>query len=392
MPDFEYRAVGRDGVEVRGRESAESRDALALVLRKRQLALLEAKPKRTNSVALSLVVAFVSELSPLLNSGIQLERALQIVAEDTNNRKLADFADRLRGTIKRGQPFSEALAQSGSVDSLFVALVGVGEASGEMAKVMAILDDYYQESRQVRRDLVASLTYPAMLALVSIVSMVAIVWFVVPVFKDIFDEESQRTLPLGTRILFSLSDFLIAHGLISIVLLVVLAAAGVVAVARVEPVNRRWHALQMGAPLLGELLGEFAAFKLARALSIMLTGGTPLAQAVEIARPLLTNPLQREGLENCLLALRKGDPLPRAVARIPGLPQQFHRYVKLGNETGNLGNSLSRVADILQHDFRNRLKSLIAVLDPMIIIAMGGGVGFMVISILLAVFNLADVR
>jgi type II secretory pathway component PulF len=113
---------------------------------------------------------------------------------------------------------------------------------------------------------------------------------------------------------------------------------------------------------------------------------------VEIARPLLTNRLQREGLESCLLALRKGEPLPQAVARIPALPAQFHRYVKLGNETGNLGTSLSRVADSLQSEFRSRLKSLVAILDPLIIILMGGAVGFMVISILLAVFNLAEVR
>jgi type II secretory pathway component PulF len=189
-----------------------------------------------------------------------------------------------------------------------------------------------------------------------------------------------------------MSDFLIAHGVVTIVLLVVLVVAAAVAVSRIERINRAWHAFQMRAPLLGELLGQFTAFKLAKALSIMLSGGTPLAQAVEIAQPLLTNPLQRDGLESCLMGLRKGEPIPQAIDRIPGLPVQFHRYVKLGNETGNLGPNLARVADTLQHDFRNRLKSLIAILDPLIIIVMGGGVGFMVISILLAVFNLADVR
>jgi general secretion pathway protein F len=392
MPEFEYKAVGRDGFEVRGRESAESQESLALLLRKRQLALLQAKPKRPRAVSLALVAAFVSELSPLLNNGIPLERALQIVAEDTRNTKLSALADQLRQTIKRGQSFSEALAQSGKFDSLLIALVKVGEASGEMAKVMAILDGYYQEARQVRRDLAASLTYPAMLALVSVLSVVAILWLVIPVFKDIFDEESQKALPLGTRIVFWLSDFLTAHGWVAFALAALLVSAVIVAVNRVERVNRNWHALQLRAPLFGELLGQLTGFKLAKALSIMLLGGTPLAQAVEIARPLLTNRLQREGLESCLLALRKGEPLPQAVARIPALPAQFHRYVKLGNETGNLGTSLSRVADSLQSEFRSRLKSLVAILDPLIIILMGGAVGFMVISILLAVFNLAEVR
>jgi type II secretory pathway component PulF len=115
-------------------------------------------------------------------------------------------------------------------------------------------------------------------------------------------------------------------------------------------------------------------------------------QSVELARPLLTNRIQREGLDECLNALRKGEPVPRAIERIPALPVQFHRYTKLGNETGNLGANLSRVADMLQADFRNRLRTVIAVVDPLIIVCMGGVVGFMVISLLLAVLSLADVR
>ena len=120
--------------------------------------------------------------------------------------------------------------------------------------------------------------------------------------------------------------------------------------------------------------------------------GVPLVQAAEIAQPLLSNRIQREGFTACTAALRKGESIPQAIARIPGLPIQFHRYVKLGNETGTLGQNLGKAADLLLGDFKNRLKSLIAILDPLIIITMGGVVAFMVISILLAVFSLSDVR
>ena len=392
MPEYAYKAIGRDGVEIMGQEQAESLEALTLSLRKKQLALLEAKTKKSRAIGLSVTLPFISELSPLVNSGIPLERALQIVAEDSREARVPELAEQLRKTLKRGESFSEALTQAGRFDSLFIALVKVGEASGELPKVLAILENHYQEARKIRGELIASLTYPAILAIVSIASVIGLALFVVPVFKDIFADSPEIVLPLGTRILFALSDFVISYGWIVLIGLALAAIGGTILVQRNEAVNRAWHTLQLRLPLLGELQAKFAAFKLAKALSIMLTGGLPLAKAVEISRPLLTNLIQREGLESCLTGLRKGEPIPQAVNRIPALPVQFHRYIKLGNETGNLGPNLGRVADILQEDFRNRLKSLVSILDPLIIVTMGGVVGFMVISILVAVFSLSDVH
>lgn len=392
MPEYAYKAIGRDGVEILGQEQAESLEALTLILRRKQLSLLHAKTKKSRAIGLSVTLPFISELSPLVNSGIPLERALQIVAEDSREARVPELAEQLRKTLKRGESFSEALTQAGRFDSLFIALVKVGEASGELPKVLAILENHYQEARKIRGELVASLTYPAILAIVSIASVIGLALFVVPVFKDIFADSPEIVLPLGTRILFALSDFTLRYGWIVLAGLIVAATGVTLLVQRNAAVKRAWHALQLWLPLTGELQAKFAAFKLAKALSIMLTGGLPLASAVEISRPLLTNLIQREGLESCLTGLRKGEPIPQAVNRIPALPVQFHRYIKLGNETGNLGPNLGRVADVLQEDFRNRLKSLVSILDPLIIVSMGGVVGFMVISILVAVFSLSDVH
>jgi general secretion pathway protein F len=392
MPDFEFRAIGRDGVEIRGLEQAESLEQLTSSLRKRQLSLLGATGRKTRQIGLAVVLPFVSELSPLVNSGIPLERSLQFIAEDSREARVADLADRLRKVLKRGESLSAALEQVGRFDSLLLALVKVGEASGELGKVLAILETYYQEARQVARDLVGALTYPAILAAVSLLSVIGLAWFVVPVFKDLFDEEASAALPLTTRLVFALSEFTVEYGLMVALGLLACGAAVALLVRRNDAANRAWHGLQLRVPLLGELWAQFAAFRLAKALSIMLGGGLPLMQAVELARPLLTNRLQSEGLDDCLAGLRKGEPVPRAIDRIPALPVQFHRFVKLGNETGSLGVSLGRVADMLQADFRNRLRTLIAILDPLLILSMGSVIGFMVISILLAVLSLSDVR
>jgi general secretion pathway protein F len=392
MPDFDYSALTRDGIEVKGSEVADSAEALARQLKRQQLTLLAAKAKKVRRIPLAVLQSFVAELAPLVGGGIPLDRALGIVAEDSREPRVAELAEGLRKSIKRGQSFSQALAASGQMDTLMVALARVGETAGELPQILAILESHYQESRQVRRDLAAALTYPAILALVALASIIGIALYVVPVFRDIFDEAAQQSLPLGTKILFAGSDFLIHWGWLAALALAAAAGGGSLAVQRLDPINRAWHAFILKAPWLGELKAKFDAFKLAKALSIMLARGVPLSQAAEIVRPLLDNRVQAEGFDACAQALRKGEPIPQAFARVPGLPVQFHRYLKLGNETGALGEQLGRAADILREDFRNRLKAFVAILDPLIIVTMGGVVAFMVISILLAVFNLSDVK
>ena len=392
MPEYQYSALSRQGVEVSGSEQADSVEALTRQLKKQQITLLHARERKARKIPFAVIQAFLAELSPLASNGIPIDRALQIVGEDSGDPKIGELAAQLRKGIKRGESLSQALSQSGRFDSLLVALVRVGETSGELPRVLAIMETHYQEARQTRRDLVAALSYPAILALVSLLSIIGLALFVVPVFRDIFDEKAQQALPLGTKILFAGSEYLIRYGAALTLVLAGLGSGLSLLVQRHDGANRLWHHFLLNAPLIGRIRGLFEAFKLSKALSIMMERGVPLVQAAEIAHPLLANRIQREGFAACVQALRKGEPIPQAIARIPGLPVQFHRYIKLGNETGNLGPNLGKAADLLRDDFKSRLKSLIAVLDPLIIITMGGLVAFMVISILLAVFSLSDVR
>lgn len=392
MAEFDYIALTREGVEVAGREQADNAESLARQLKKQKLTLLSAKSRRVAPMPLALVQGFISELAPLVGSGIPLDRALLIVAEDTRTPDIGALAEQLRKSIKRGESLSQALAQAGRFDTMLVSLVRVGETSGQLSEVLAILETYYQEARQVRRDLLGSLAYPAILALVAVLSILGLALYVVPVFRDIFDEKAQQALPLGTKILFAGSEILIAWGWLAGLVLAAGVIGGFLLVRRNDAANHAWHALVLRTPIIGELKLKFDAFKLAKALGIMLKRGVPLIQAAEIAHPLLENRLQREGFGQCIRALRKGEAIPHAIARVPALPVQFHRHVKLGNETGTLGENLDKAATLLRDDFRNQLRAMVAILDPLIILTMGGVVAFMVISILLAVFNLTDIK
>jgi general secretion pathway protein F len=392
MPEYDYSAITRDGLEIKGSLPAENESDLQRQLKKRQLSLLRAKARKSSGIGFQLASLLVTELAQLLNSGVPLERSLQIIHEDSHNPALADLADRLRKSIKRGDAFSVALGQVGQQDPILTALVRVGEASGELGKILAILDSYYNEAQQTRREVLAALSYPAILAIVSILSIIGLALFVIPVFQDLFRDSPAGSIPLGTRIVFVFSGLLIDYGLF---IVAALAAAGIgtrLALDRSPELQRHWHRTKLHLPIIGSLLAGYDAARFAKALGIMLQSGLPLAQAMEMVRPLFSNLLQQTGTDDAVAALRKGVGVPAALDRIPGLPSQIHRFAKLGNETGRLPESMQRAAELVHNEVRNRLKSLVAILDPLIIVTMGGAVGFMVISVLMAVFSLSDIH
>ena len=392
MPDYDYTAITRDGLEVKGNLTAENESDLQRQLKKRQLGLLHAKAKKTRGISFQLAAMLVTELAQLLNSGVPLERSLQIIHEDSHNPALADLADRLRKSIKRGDAFSVALGQLGQQDPILTALVRVGEASGELGKILGILDSYYNEAQQTRREVLAALAYPAILAIVSILSIIGLALFVIPVFQDLFQDSPASSIPLGTRIVFAFSGLLLDYGLLILALLIGTGVSIGVTLKRSTELRRQWHRIKLRLPLIGPLLAGYDASRFAKALGIMLQSGLPLAQAMEMVRPLFTNLLQQTGTDDAVTALRKGISVPAALDRIPGLPSQIHRFAKLGNETGRLPESMQRAAELIHDQVRIRLRSLVAILDPLIIVVMGGAVGFMVISVLMAVFSLSDIR
>jgi general secretion pathway protein F len=392
MPDYDYTAITRDGLEVKGNLTAENESDLQRQLKKRQLGLLHAKAKKIRGISFQLAAMLVTELAQLLNSGVPLERSLQIIHEDSHNPALADLADRLRKSIKRGDAFSVALGQLGQQDPILTALVRVGEASGELGKILGILDSYYNEAQQTRREVLAALAYPAILAIVSILSIIGLALFVIPVFQDLFQDSPASSIPLGTRIVFAFSGLLLDYGLLILALLIGTGVSIGVTLKRSTELRRQWHRIKLRLPLIGPLLAGYDASRFAKALGIMLQSGLPLAQAMEMVRPLFTNLLQQTGTDDAVTALRKGISVPAALDRIPGLPSQIHRFAKLGNETGRLPESMQRAAELIHDQVRIRLRSLVAILDPLIIVVMGGAVGFMVISVLMAVFSLSDIR
>lgn len=391
MPLYEYSALARDGREVKGREAAPTVESLESALRRRQLVLLEAKSARERGVGLDLTLGFVTEFSRLLESGIVMERALAIIADDAREPKLAALAQALRSAIKRGEPLSKALGQAGRFDPMLIAMVRVGEASGRLGEILAVLERHYEGANALRRDTLATLAYPMVLVVLSLLSIAGLALWVIPVFRGIFAEQKQD-LPLGTEIVFAVSDWIAAYGAWTAAAVFAALAALAIAARRSPRVRYALHAAWLRFPVAGELAAAYETARLTKVLGVMLGAGVPLVQAMELAGQVVANAVQRAGVAAATDLLRKGSPVTAALEAVPAVPKIAQRLVRIGNETGRLPESCSRAAQILESEVRNRLRTIVALADPLIIVTMGGLIGFVVVSMLLAVFGLAEVR
>ncbi|OFW47612.1 MAG: hypothetical protein A3J29_13160 [Acidobacteria bacterium RIFCSPLOWO2_12_FULL_67_14b] len=391
MPIYEYVALGRDGGEVRGAEEAIDRDALGAALRRRNLHLVDAKQAKSARVPFALASQFVAELSRLVASGIVLERSLQIVGEDSRDKRLAALGQQLRQSVQRGQAFSEALRRAGDFDPVLIALVRVGEASGQLGTILESLETYYAGRATLRKDLVATLAYPIILVAVSVASLIGLGLYVVPVFRGMFATE-KIDLPLGTVVIFMVSDWLSEFGTWFATGLAALIFGFYLALRLRPALSARLQALWLRLPFLGEVTAKFEAARALGVIGITVRSGVHLVQAMELAQQALRTPVQREGVEEAIRQLRKGVALPAALEAVPFWPRLAQRFVRIGNETGKVAEMCERAAVLLEAEARTAVRALVAAAGPVVIVVMGSVIGFVVVSMLLAVFSLSDIR
>ena len=388
MPQFAYTAIGRDGQHIKGRDFADTRRGLEKQLKTRRLILLDCQEVRAKPLAQALVAKFIGQLSRLVGSGIVIDRALQIISEDTEDTGSSELAERLRQGIKRGQLLSQAFDEIGRFDPLLVPLVKAGEESGQLADILATLEHHYERKQKMRRDLIAALAYPSVLAIACVLSLVALGVYVIPIFKDLFVDQAD-SLPASTRMIFVASDLLINFGAAGLTIFCA-ALAGAIFCYRGSPTFRGiWDSQLLRLPVLGNFLAKIEAANMMGVLGVLLGNGISLAPAMQLTAGIVRNQRIREGFQQTLTEVRKGRRFAASCQFMPRFPNIATRFVAVGEETGRLDDLCAKVANILQDEVQTRIRGLMSMLEPGIILFMGGTVGFIVLSMLLAVYNLS---
>lgn len=397
MAAFDYIAADMSGRTVSGVLSAADEAAARVLLDRRRLMPLEItkargatqrtelalRPGRLNAKALALTTR---QLATLV-SVAPIEEALRTIALQADSPRVRAILNAVHAGVMEGQRLSEAMSRQGpAFPPLYCAMVSAGETSGALAPILERLADGLERDEQVRGKVITALVYPVVLAVVALGVIGALMTFVVPKVVDQFDSMHQ-TLPLLTRLVIGLSDLMRNWGWL---LAVVLVLGGLAAAAALRDPKTRLKAdtLVLKLPLIGRLTRDLHGAKMARTLATMIAAGLPVLEGLTITARTVSNRALRQATETMADAVREGGGLSAAMRRADVFPSILVYMTASGESSGRLEPMLERASDYLDREFATFTAVMLSLLEPAIIVVMGGVVAMIVLSILLPILQI----
>lgn len=332
---------------------------------------------------------FTRRLADLATAGMPLDRALQVVSEQSENAQLSQIAEDALADVRTGLPVSQALAKfPKQFPDVYTQTLRAGEASGQFPEVASRLADFQEMEVTRRSQVVSALIYPGVLTLTAVFVVTFLLTFVVPRLAGVFADLGDN-LPVTTKILLATTDFLTTKGY-----LVLVGMAGLFVL------YRAWTATEAGAlardkmifrmPLAGKVIQKAIVSRFARVLGTLVYGGVPILEALKLAGMAAGNRVFRQGSERVESDVREGRAIADAMRDSGAFPPVLTHMVAIGEETGDLPKMLGRVSDSLDFEVDNGMRRLTALVEPIIVLAMGGFVGFVVLSVLLPIYAAQD--
>lgn len=395
MPAYAYHALDTQGRAQRGVLQADTPRAARGALRERGLNPLEVEPVKEGADAVwgwrrrlsaPTLALFSRQLAVLVGSGLPIDEALSALADGSEGR-LQGLVLALRARVMEGSSLAAALAEQGETfPPLFRASVAAGESAGRLDQVLRRLADHAESSAALRQRVLLALTYPLLLTVVSLAVISALLVYVVPQVTGVFAQQGQ-VLPWATRSLIAISDAVRLHGLWGGLGLLLLIAAAIAAWRRAS--TRQAIELRLlGLPLIGRLLRAADSSRFSRTLALLTGSAVPLLEALAIATSVVQRLPLREALGRAAHRVREGQPLGRALAETRQFPPIAVRLIQSGERSGRLDEMLSEAAAHQERELDTALGVMTAALGPLVIIGVGGLVLYIVLAILLPIFEL----
>ena len=399
MPAYKFEALDAAGKATSGLLEADNAKAARAQLRAQALVPLDVKQVAADTSAaggLSLkrkvfsstgLTVWTRQLAGLVGSGLPLERSLTALADEAEDNRQRELVAHLRSEVNSGSSFARALSTlPREFDDVYRGVVAAGEASGALGPVLERLADDLEERQALRAKLIGATLYPAIVSLIAVVIVIFLVTYVVPQVASVFTT-SKRALPALTVAMLAISAFLRSWGW-----LLILAIAGgvgtLIFMLRNEAFRERFDAAWLTLPLIGRLSRGYNAARFAGTLAMLAGAGVPILKALQAAAETLSNRAMRADAMDALVQVREGAPLASALAakkRFPGLLAMFSR---LGEQTGQLPLMLDRAARQLGAEVQRRAMQMATILEPLLIVAMGGVVMLIVLAVLLPIIQL----
>ena len=400
MSGFEYRALDAAGREKHGVIEADTERHARTLLRDRGLAPLAVETIREAAAHSGLGERFsrpglsrselalvTRQFATLVRAGLTIEECLNVLIEQTESAGARRLFAAVRARVLEGQSLSRGLAAFPSAfPDIYRAMIEAGEHSGKLGDVLERLADYTENRERLRNNMVIAFIYPALLTFFALAVVSGLLVYVVPQVTRVFTNLGQ-TLPLATRALIALSDFARSSGLLVVAALI----AGFVVfrlLLRDEGRRARWHGFLLRVPLAGRLIRGVNAARFADTLGILTTAGVPLLSSLQAAAAVLTNLPMRAAVDEAVRRVREGAALAPSLGAARMFPPLVIHLIASGEATGRLDTMLARAAEAQSREVENWVRRLTAVLEPGLIALMGAIVLFVVIAILVPIFEM----
>ncbi len=397
MGFFKYKAISPNGKPTIGLVEATSEDQASKLLKEKQLFVISLKETSEKSitsrfdklqkVGFNDIVNFTRQLSTMVTAGLSIPDSLNILHAQTTNALFAQVLSDIERVIVGGGNFGDALAKYPQYFTpIYISLIRAGEASGMLDKVLEQLADTLEVQREFRGKVVGALIYPAIIVIGMVVVVIIMMVVVMPKLTDLYKDFGVK-LPVTTQMLISLSNFIIHDWW-----LVILIAAGI------SYGFSRWKKTDIGVytidtialkiPLFGELQKKTILVEFTRTLAMLLSAGIHILDALKILKSSLNNVLYRNAIEDISKRVEKGFQLADTFASHKEFPPIVSQMLKVGEETGKIDDTLLKLSNYFQSETEQMVKGLTTAIEPIIMVVLGVGIGFIVLSVITPIYNL----
>ncbi|MCO5113888.1 MAG: type II secretion system inner membrane protein GspF [Bdellovibrionaceae bacterium] len=402
MPIFEYKGINKQGRTVKGQTDAENIRAARLKLKKDGIFASEIKDKTKKKskgstatgsnakVNIQDLSQTTRQLATLLKASIPLVEALGAVAEQSENQKLKlAFAD-IRNFVNEGGSFYKGLLKYPKIfNKIYVSMCEAGEMSGTLDVILIRLAEFLEAQHELSSKVKSAMIYPSIMISFTILVMIGLFVFLVPKMREVFDAEEGLELPWISQVVFNLSDFVVANWL-GMLILIGITVAIFISWKRTPKGEESWDAIVLNLPVIGKLARIIAVSRFTRTLSTLLAGGVPMLNSLAIVRNVVNNEVLAKAVDKARENIREGESIAGPLKKSGQFPPIVIHMINVGEKTGELENMLNQVSDAYDFQVKNEIEGLTSLLEPVMLIMMGGVIAIVVFSIIVPMFEMQN--
>ncbi len=398
MPKYHYKAMNMSGSNIEGIYEGSNKQAVVEMIRQKSFYPLEIKEvverKEIEITFLSKIKSkdislFCKQFASILKAGVPLIQCLNMLSEQTENKGLKNILKNVSEEIQKGSSLSQAMTlHEKKLPSILINMVRAGEVSGTLDDSLELMAVHFEKENKLNQKVKSAMMYPIVISVVAVAVVCLLLIKVVPMFATMFTESGAK-LPGPTKMLIDMSDFLKENGLIVLSVIIVIGIMIKLFLSG-ESGRLAFHKSLLKLPLIGKFQIKTIAARFARTLATLMSTGVSITEALEITGRVVTNTYARNGLRTVEEQVKQGKGLYEPIKSLMIFPPMIQNMIMLGEQSGTLDHMLLKAADFYEEEVDREVQNLTSLMEPAIIVVLGGIIGFIVLSIALPMFSMAN--